>query len=113
MNQADMKRIIHTLSPHVGFPPSALLFSWLDFQARLTQLAEMFDCLMMLHHPAHSDIAAVVPSLCHAQLCYPVDCKTPGFPSFHCLPEFTQSQIIESVMPSNHLILCRPFSSRL
>ena len=34
----------------------------------------------------------------------------PGFPAHHQLPEFTQTHVhwvIESVMPSNHLILCR------
>ena len=34
--------------------------------------------------------------------------STPGFPVHHQLPEFTQTQFIESVMPSSHLILCRP-----
>ena len=37
-----------------------------------------------------------------------MDCSTPGFPVHHQLPEFTQLMSIESVMPSNHLILCRP-----
>ena len=32
----------------------------------------------------------------------------PGFPVHHQLPEFTQLMSIESMMPSNHLILCRP-----
>ena len=40
--------------------------------------------------------------------CNPVDCSMPGFPLFHCLLEFAQIHAIESVMPSNHLILCRP-----
>ena len=31
----------------------------------------------------------------------------PSFPVLHCLPEFAQTHVIESVMPSNHLILCR------
>ena len=34
--------------------------------------------------------------------------STPGLPVHHHLPEFTQTQSIESVMPSSHLILCRP-----
>ena len=38
-------------------------------------------------------------------LCDPMDCSTPGLPVHHQLPKFTQT---ESVMPSNHLILCRP-----
>ena len=33
--------------------------------------------------------------------------STPGLPVHHQLPEFTQ-MFIESVMPSSHLILCRP-----
>ena len=34
--------------------------------------------------------------------------RTPGLPVHHQLPEFTQTQAIESVMPSSHLILGRP-----
>ena len=40
------------------------------------------------------------PTLCHC-----IDCSTPGFPVLHYLLEF------ESVMLSNHLVLCHPFSS--
>ena len=32
----------------------------------------------------------------------------PGLPVHHQLPKLAQTQSIESVMPSNHLILCRP-----
>ena len=31
-----------------------------------------------------------------------------GLPVHHQLPEFTQTHILESVMPSSHLILCHP-----
>ena len=41
-------------------------------------------------------------------LCDPMDCSTPGFPVHHQLTELTQIHVLESVMPSNHLILCRP-----
>ena len=62
-------------------------------------------------------------------LCDPMDCSTPVLPVHHQLPEFTQTYVhwalqaslsitsfqslpklmsIESVMPSNHLILCCP-----
>ena len=37
-----------------------------------------------------------------------MDCSIPGFPVLHCLLEFAQTHVIESVMPSNHLILCHP-----
>ena len=41
-------------------------------------------------------------------LCDPMNHSTPGLPVHHQLLEFTQIMSIESVMPSNHLILCRP-----
>ena len=37
-----------------------------------------------------------------------MDCSTPGFPVLHRLPELLKLMFIVSVMPSNHLILCRP-----
>ena len=37
-----------------------------------------------------------------------MDCSTPGLPVHHQLPEFTKLMSIKSVMPSSHLILCRP-----
>ena len=48
-----------------------------------------------------SSVAQLCPTLCDA-----MDCSTPGFPVHHQLPEPLMS--IASVMPSNHLILCRP-----
>ena len=45
-----------------------------------------------------------VTQLC-LTLCSPMDCSRPGLPVHHQLPEFMSS---ESVMPSNHLILCCP-----
>ena len=41
-------------------------------------------------------------------LCDPLVCSTPGFPVHHQLLDFAQTHVIESVMPSHHLILCRP-----
>ena len=37
-----------------------------------------------------------------------MDCSTPGFPVLHHLLCLLKLMSIESVMPSNHLILCRP-----
>ena len=37
-----------------------------------------------------------------------MNCSMPGLPVHHQLPEFTQLMSFESVMPSDHLILCRP-----
>ena len=41
-------------------------------------------------------------------LCDPMNCSMPGLPVHHQLTEFIQTQSIESVMASNHLILCHP-----
>ena len=41
-------------------------------------------------------------------LCNPMDCSMLGLPVHHQLLEFTQTQSIELVMPSNYLILCHP-----
>ena len=44
-------------------------------------------------------------------LCNPMDCSTPGFPASLCITSFwslLRLGSIELMMPSNHLILCRP-----
>ena len=41
-------------------------------------------------------------------LCDPMNCSTPCFPVNHQLPELAQTHVHRVVMPSNHLILCRP-----
>ena len=41
-------------------------------------------------------------------LCDPMNCCTPGLPVHHQLSEFTQTHVHRAVMPSSHLILCRP-----
>ena len=49
-----------------------------------------------------------VQLLSSVRLCDPMNCSTPGLPVHHQLLEFTQIMSIELVMPSSHLILCRP-----
>ena len=48
-----------------------------------------------------------VTQLCPT-LCDPMDCTIPGLPIHHQLLSVLKFMSIESVMPSNHLILCRP-----
>ena len=38
----------------------------------------------------------------------PMDCSMPGFSVHHQLPDPSQTHVHWVVMPSNHLILCRP-----
>ena len=47
-----------------------------------------------------------VTQLCPT-LCDPMNHSMPGLPVHHQLPEFTQTHV-HPVMPSSHLILCRP-----
>ena len=49
-----------------------------------------------------------VKLLNHVRLCDPVDCSTPGFLSITNSWSSLKLKSIVSVMPSNHLILCRP-----
>ena len=49
-----------------------------------------------------SSVAQSCPALCE-----PMNCSTPGLPVRHQHP-WWRLMSIESVMPSNHLILCRP-----
>ena len=50
-----------------------------------------------------SSVAQSCPNLCN-----PMDCSTPGFPVHHQLQSLIKLMSIESVVPSNHLILCHP-----
>ena len=50
-----------------------------------------------------SSVVQSCPSICN-----PMNHSTPGLPVHHQLPEFTQTHVHQLVMPSSHLILCRP-----
>ena len=50
-----------------------------------------------------SSVAQSCPTFCN-----PIDCSMPGFSVLHQLPELAQTQVVELVMQSNHLILYLP-----
>ena len=54
---------------------------------------------------ASQSVSSVAQSI---WLCNPMDCSMPSFPVHSQLPELAQTHVHESVMPSNHLILCHP-----
>ena len=60
-------------------------------------------CFELFTSVKFSSVAQSCPTLRN-----PMDHSTPGLPVHHKLPEFTKLMSTESVMPSNHLILCRP-----
>jgi len=56
--------------------------------------------VQMCVHQCNS-VAQLCPTFCD-----PMNPSTPGLPVHHQIPESTKPTSIESVMPSNHLILC-------
>ena len=58
------------------------------------------------YRPSSAQFSSVARSC--LTLCDPMNCSTPGLPVHHQLPESTETHVIELVMPSKHLILCRP-----
>ena len=65
-----------------------------------------------LWHTVSSVQFSSFPQSCQT-LCNPMDCSMPGFPAITNSWSLLKLMSIESVMPSNHLILCRPLSSCL
>ena len=62
----------------------------------------MCECISELYSVF---IVCSVPQLCPT-LCDPMDCSTQGFPVLPHSRGFLKLMSIESVMPSNHLVLC-------
>ena len=64
----------------------------------------------MLHGtelPLHQTLQfSLVQSLSRVQLCNPTDWSTAGLPVYHHSRSLLKLMSVESVMPSNHLILC-------
>ena len=90
-------------------PYDFLLFYFNDFTEKqliyvlITAIQKVIQFYIFMCVYQFSSVAQSCPTLCD-----PMDCSTPGLPVHHQLPEFTKLMSIESVMPSNHLILCRP-----
>ena len=74
-----------------------------DSSLRTVQLRYGFETQSVFLPSCCCSVAQLRPNLCD-----PMDCSTPGFPVHHQLLELTQTHVHRLVMPSNHLILCRP-----
>ena len=80
-----------SLRPH-GLQPTRLLHPW-HFPSKNTGVGCRF-LLQCMSCPI---------------LCNPMDCSIPGFPELYYLSwSLLKLMSIKSVMPSNHLVLCRP-----
>ena len=69
----------------------------------------LFNILIIIY--CVSIISCCSVTKLYPTLCNPMDCSTPGFLSFTMSWNLLKLLSIESRMPSNHLILCCPFSS--
>ena len=99
--------IVHPWNTLATSPPNeealyALI--WNNFQHTLLREKEKHDaeecCNMLCCH------CFSVAQLC-LTLCDPMDCGAPGFLSFTISRSLLKLMSIESVMPSNHFIVCR------
>ena len=69
-------------------------------------LPSIFPNISIFSNEFRSDQIRSVAQSCPT-LCNPMNRSTPSLPVHHQLLEFTETSI-KSVMPSSHLILCRP-----
>ena len=78
-----------------------------QFLGPIRQTHAWTECHQVLKAPQHGDRCYIVAKSC-PPLCNPMDCGTPCFPVLHYFTDLLKFMSTESVMPSNHLILCRP-----
>ena len=71
-----------------------------------SHLMKVLLILQRMYRPVSVQFSSVAQSC--LTVCNPMNHSMPGLPAHHQLTEFTQTHAIESVMPSNHLILCCP-----
>ena len=78
------------------------------FRSYFTRADPALLASRITNHHGQKLLIVIVQSLSRVQLCDPMGCSTPGFLVVHHLPELLKLMSMESVMPSNHLVLCRP-----
>ena len=81
-----------------------ILILWRSCSQKLLVIQKAV-CLTILGWPNNCYCSC---SVNHVWLCDPLDCSTPGSPSFPISQSLLKLMSIESVMPSSHLILCCP-----
>ena len=92
--------VAHSATPKDYSPPDCSVPGIL--QARILEWASISFSTSMAS-VQFSSVAQSCPTLFD-----PMNHSTPGLPVHHQLLEFTTLTSIESVMPSSHLLLCRP-----
>ena len=80
--------------------PPSMGFSRQEYWSGLPVPSPYFKAAFLISSHTFSSVAQSCPTLCD-----PMNCSTRRLPVFRSSPRLTS---IESVMPSSHLILCRP-----
>ena len=97
---------------------SATTFSMFSIpHARLRNIC-ITSCSHHIINTLHIDLSQLMMGFSSVQfssvaqlrliLCYPMHCNTPDFLVHHQLPALAQTHFTESVMSSNHLVVCGP-----
>ena len=82
-------------------------FKEIEEDNRMGKTRDVFKKMRDTKGTFHASLVQFSAQLC-LNLCDPMNRSMSGLP-VHCqLPESTQTHVHESVMPSNHLILCHP-----
>ena len=92
-----------------------LLYEMYNLQWNVLQMSEMITFLVLKHWDVLFPCVCVQGFPCSVTkscqtLCYYMDCSMLGFLSFTISQSLHKLMSTESVIPSNHLILCCPFS---
>ena len=87
--------LLQEIFPIQGSNPGILHYEWILYQ--LSHQGNPYFAYQF------SSVTQLCPTLCN-----PKNHSRPGLPVHHQLPESIKPMSVESVMPSNHLILCRP-----
>ena len=98
---------LQSLSTEILEPKKIKFATGLTFSPLICHEVMGQDAMIFVFGMLHFKFSSVSQSC--PTLCNPMDYSTPGFPVHHQFLELAQTHvIIESVMPSNHLILCHP-----
>ena len=101
--QEEDKTIIDIYAPNIGAPQHIRQILTTNYKKEISSNQQQW----MTVTPQSSAQLSSVPQSC-STLSDPMDCSTPGFLSITNSRSLLKLKSIESVMPSNHLILCCP-----
>ena len=98
-NQVDVDKGV-SCQLHVLYLSASVFYKWRKMLVNLGNYSQF-----LIHDTVH--VYGVIQSLSHVWLCNPIDCSTPGSSVFLSW-SLLKFMSVESVMLSNHLILCHP-----